>query len=156
MHTAYFTCKQTCNTSTNAHCTLHTAHCTLYTAHCTLHTTHWTLDTGHCTLHTSHCTLHTANVTLHTANYTLPAAHVALNTVICSLHTFHCRSADRRDSGSYSCVLENSQGAGKSHQAAQLDVQYRPKVQNWSAMRCTQPHYTDEPRSQLVSSLLLH
>ena len=38
------------------------------------------------------------------------------------------RSAGKRDIGSYSCVLENQLGAGKSSRSAYLDVHYPPKV----------------------------
>ena len=38
------------------------------------------------------------------------------------------RSAGKRDIGSYSCVLENQLGAGKSARSAYLDVHYPPQV----------------------------
>ena len=51
--------------------------------------------------------------------------HLSVNDdlILCVL-----RSAGKRDIGSYSCVLENQLGAGKSSRSAYLDVHYPPKV----------------------------
>ena len=43
-------------------------------------------------------------------------------------NNFCFRSAGKRDIGSYSCVLENQLGAGKSARSAYLDVHYPPQV----------------------------
>ena len=46
------------------------------------------------------------------------------------IHLVILRSASKEDIGSYSCVLENQLGAGKSAKSAYLDVHYPPKVEH--------------------------
>ena len=46
------------------------------------------------------------------------------------IHLVFLRSASKEDIGSYSCVLENQLGAGKSAKSAYLDVHYPPKVEH--------------------------